>query len=268
MSIKQIQGCLAETLVVVLDEARQEPIGRGNRADPSQPPLLDEAVLQGEVCTLHAPLRCGSIGADHVDVEVCHRSAKLSDSRTAVVGLAVDAKHRRLVAVEGDRTAMALQVAPDAGPVLERGFRLAEAQLHELTRGVVDEDEQYAARPPVLEPLVVAAIDLDQLSEQLDLSLRARQRRVESARIVHGWSLREVEVLEPCGVFLEGGVVHQHVEPAELLDRPLDDDALARLEQARRIGHDLGKLAGEAGWKLEREWISPTPAFAVVLLRS
>jgi dimethylhistidine N-methyltransferase len=30
----------------------------------------------------------------------------------------------------------------------------------------------------------------------------------------------------------------------------------------------LGKLAGEAGWKLEREWISPTPAFAVVLLRS
>jgi hypothetical protein len=40
-----------------------------------------------------------------------------------------------------------------------------EAQLHELARCVVDEDEQYAARPLVLEPLVVAAIDLDQLSE-------------------------------------------------------------------------------------------------------
>jgi uncharacterized SAM-dependent methyltransferase len=30
----------------------------------------------------------------------------------------------------------------------------------------------------------------------------------------------------------------------------------------------FGRLAGEAGWKLQREWVSAHPAFAVVLLRS
>jgi len=40
-----------------------------------------------------------------------------------------------------------------------------EAELHEAAGGVVDADQQRAARATVLEPGVLAAIDLDELTE-------------------------------------------------------------------------------------------------------
>lgn len=50
--------------------------------------------------------------------------------------------------------------------VVERRFRTHEAQLEQATRRVVDVDQQRATGPAVLEPLVVAAVDLDQLGAE------------------------------------------------------------------------------------------------------
>jgi hypothetical protein len=47
----------------------------------------------------------------------------------------------------------------------ERGLRGREAQLHEPARRVVDEDEEHAGRAPILEPRILRAIDLDELTD-------------------------------------------------------------------------------------------------------
>ena len=53
------------------------------------------------------------------------------------------------------------------GRVVEGGFGLHEPQLHEPSGGVVDVHEQRAVRSSVLEPVVLAAVDLDQLAQAL-----------------------------------------------------------------------------------------------------
>jgi len=40
-----------------------------------------------------------------------------------------------------------------------------EPQLHQPTRGVVDEHQQRAGRPPILEPAMLAAVDLDEFAK-------------------------------------------------------------------------------------------------------
>ena len=46
-------------------------------------------------------------------------------------------------------------------------FRGHEAQLHEPAGSIVDEDEQRAGLGAVLEPAMLAAVDLDQLAQGL-----------------------------------------------------------------------------------------------------
>jgi hypothetical protein len=50
---------------------------------------------------------------------------------------------------------------PEVG---RRALARHEAKLHQLTRGIVDEDQQGARCAPILEPAVLTAVDLDQLA--------------------------------------------------------------------------------------------------------
>ncbi len=94
--------------------------------------------------------------------------------------LRVHAEHRGLVAVQRHRLAVLLEVRAHRREVGERRLRLAEQELHQGARCVIDEHQQGAATGALLEPLVIAAIDLDQLaatrptvSRLLDLRLSA-----------------------------------------------------------------------------------------------
>jgi len=60
---------------------------------------------------------------------------------------------------------MPAEVGGRGGEVVERRFGAREVQLHQAAGRVVDVHQQRAARATVLEPLVVAAIDLHQLAE-------------------------------------------------------------------------------------------------------
>src|SRR5215210_8149803 len=71
------------------------------------------------------------------------------------------------IAVEGDRAAMGLEVAFERLEIGKGAFRGYEAQLHQPAGGIVDEDEQRAGVGAVLEPAVLAAVDLDQLAQGL-----------------------------------------------------------------------------------------------------
>jgi len=59
---------------------------------------------------------------------------------------------------------VALNVATGRLEVRKGRFGRHEVQLHQLTGGVVDVDQQRAGWRAVLEPAVVAAVDLDQLA--------------------------------------------------------------------------------------------------------
>src|SRR5882672_1828805 len=51
-----------------------------------------------------------------------------------------------------------------------------ESQLHQLARGVVDKDQQGARLTALLEPAMIAAIDLDQLAVALTPQARLMER--------------------------------------------------------------------------------------------
>src|SRR5947208_2873504 len=91
----------------------------------------------------------GAVGADAIDVEVAE-------------GLHV--KDTVPIAVERHRLAVPFEVVPGRVEIVERGLGLGEAELHEVARGIVDVDQQCAARAAVLEPGVLAPVDLDELA--------------------------------------------------------------------------------------------------------
>jgi hypothetical protein len=49
--------------------------------------------------------------------------------------------------------------------VTQRAFLRHEVQRREAIAGIVDEHDEATARPPLLEPGVVTAVDLDELTE-------------------------------------------------------------------------------------------------------
>src|SRR5260370_31500798 len=88
----------------------------------------------------------------------------------------VDAEHAVLVAIEGDRLAVHLQILPRRPEVVEGRFRLDQLQLHQSARGVVDVDEQRALRTTVFEPPVLGTVDLDQLAQTVAAAARLLNR--------------------------------------------------------------------------------------------
>src|SRR5262249_13888098 len=77
----------------------------------------------------------------------------------------VGAKDAVLVAVESHRLAVADKVAASGLEIVEGRLGHDETQLHEFAGGVVDVDQEGTLGPAVLEPVVFAAVDLDQLAE-------------------------------------------------------------------------------------------------------
>ena len=76
---------------------------------------------------------------------------------------------------------MLLQIALGRVEVGERRLRLHELQVHQPAGGVVDEDEQGALRAAILEPPVLRAVDLDQLTD----ALPAIARLVDPSAALH-----------------------------------------------------------------------------------
>jgi hypothetical protein len=73
--------------------------------------------------------------------------------------------------------AMLSQVPVQRFKVRVRALAGHEAQLHQLAGGVVDEDQQRARLASLLEPAVIAAVDLDQLA----IGLTSQPRLVETS---------------------------------------------------------------------------------------
>ena len=177
MQILVVPGGLGEAAVVVGHENREQGVAGVDVVGAGQAQLLHQPVLQRLVHPLDAALRLRGVGADDVDVELGQGAAKLRHTPgPAPRALVVHAEDAVLVAVEGHRLAVALKIRAGRGEVVERGLALQEAQLHQPTGRVVDVDQERAAPTAVLEPGVLAPIDLYQLAEALAPVARLMRR--------------------------------------------------------------------------------------------
>src|SRR5216110_2310559 len=155
-----------EAAIVVRHENREEGLGGGRGGETPQAQLLDEAILERAVGALDPALRLRAVGAETVDVEGAEGAAELREARATLGAIAgLDVKDAEPVAGERHGLAVTLEVAPGGVEVIERGLGVREAEPHEAAGGVVDVDQQRAARAAILEPGVLAAIELDELAE-------------------------------------------------------------------------------------------------------
>ncbi|SAL00797.1 hypothetical protein AWB76_07878 [Caballeronia temeraria] len=112
----------------------------------------------------HAPLGRARVGAEGVDVQLEHRATELRDA-VARLACGCVAKHRGLVAVECAWLTVALDVGTRGLKIAEGRLAAREMQQHQPAGGVVDVHQQRALRRTLLEPAMLAAVDLDQLTQ-------------------------------------------------------------------------------------------------------
>ena len=80
--------------------------------------------------------------------------------------LLIDPEDAVLVRVDGHRAAVLVEIPAQGPHVGFGGLGLGKTQRHQPTGGVVDEHDQRAAPPPILEPRVGRTVDLHQLAQR------------------------------------------------------------------------------------------------------
>ena len=118
-------GLLGEPGVVVGHEGGEERVRRLDGADPGEPQLLHEPVLQGLVRPLDPALRLRAVGADDGDGQLVQRPPELGHAVAAGRVRVVDAEDAVPVRVEGDRLAVRLDVGCGSPPCRRTRSRLA-----------------------------------------------------------------------------------------------------------------------------------------------
>src|SRR6267143_1092449 len=93
--------------------------------------------------------------------------AELGHSVTADRILFVDPENPVLVGIERHRLAVTLQIGAGRRKIVEGALALDKLQMHQPAGGIVNVDEQGAARPATLEPPMLRPVDLDQLAQTI-----------------------------------------------------------------------------------------------------
>lgn len=143
----------------------EEPIGLFDGGDAAQPKLFDQAVLMGSESPLDTTFRLRAVGLDDFDIELRHGPAELSERILPVELLIyahrpVDDIHRVFVDVEGTRPATPLDIGAGSGHEVQRVFNRDKLAMKNAAGGVVDVDDQDAARAATFEPVVIGAVEL------------------------------------------------------------------------------------------------------------
>ncbi len=129
-----------------------------------KPQGLDQPVLQGLEQPLYAALGSAAAGADGFDAQLQQRTLELGGYAVLDVVLGEDAV---VAAVQRQRHAVLRDVAAQHVQVALCRLGGVELRSQYPPRGVVDEGRQVTARAACLEPVVMAAVDLDQFAQAL-----------------------------------------------------------------------------------------------------
>ena len=152
-------------LRVVLSEIRlyKKPVRCVPRRDLRETQLLHQPVLERTERPLHPSLRLGTAGVDELDVELLERPGILRDlvSLRIVDVHPIDAVP---IDIQGYGSTFIHEVCPRGRQEILRRLVRDEGTVQEAARCIIDEEEQGAHRPPVLEPRVIRPVELDQFA--------------------------------------------------------------------------------------------------------
>lgn len=164
-----VGGGLGEARIVAGDKPAEEHVGLRLGADAGHPEFSDEAILQGPEEALDPSLGLRTAGGDPADAQFLQDAADLRGSGAAAQlfferpGLARGACEDAVaVRVAGEGQARTESDLPEDLEVGGRGFDRIEMRAEDLASGVIDrsmEDEHGAA---VFQPVVMAAVKLDE----------------------------------------------------------------------------------------------------------
>lgn len=146
MRIERAPGRFRKARGICGDEGGRIRIGRLNGADPPEPQLLHQPVLQRQVRAFNAPFGQAAVRAKRVDVQLVYRPDEMRHAAPrAVRGRA--AEHAVFVAVEGSGFAVTLDVRTRCLEIAEGRFGGREVQHHQLAGRIIDIHQQRAGPP-------------------------------------------------------------------------------------------------------------------------
>src|SRR5579862_3969755 len=155
-----------------------------------------------------ATLGGGGISANRVDVQLVQRPPELRVARTFDGARLVDPENAVLVAVERERLAVAPQILARGLKIRERRLSAREVNDHESAGGVVDIDKGCAHRRAIFEPAMLAAIDLNQLTQ----ARSTRTRLLDLGRSQPAWNPKACVDLQPPHGLLGNSNAVAHLE--------------------------------------------------------
>lgn len=148
-------------------EVPQEAVGGDLGGYAGQAQFFDEPILVGIEAALDASFGLWGVGADHLDIEFFHGASELGNGLEILQffvdgGLAVDLVDRVFVDIVGDRPAMTAQVGAGRAQKGQRVFNVHKLGVKNPAGGVINIDDEHAARPASFEPVMVRPVELDQ----------------------------------------------------------------------------------------------------------
>ncbi len=166
---RRIRRRLGKARIVAGQEVRQEGVGALAIGDPSQAQFRPQAVLEGTKEALDAPFGLGAAGGYPLDAQflecafdLCGRGFShqlLLERERACCGPVEDAM---AIAVDRDRDAFGLRERVQDLKIAVGVFLLPKRGSQDLAGRIIDRGDEGKARAPLLEPVVVTAIELDQ----------------------------------------------------------------------------------------------------------
>jgi len=108
--------------------------------------------------------RC-RVCADAINVELIQRTTKLGVAWAAHGLRSVDSKDARLVAIERERLAVALDVRSGRFEIRECRLRARKVHDHKSAGRIIDVYQCRASRRPTLKPTMLAAVDLHEFAQ-------------------------------------------------------------------------------------------------------
>jgi hypothetical protein len=165
MRIVSFAWHFGEQCVVIRNVCGHKRISSVDGADPLQPEFFDQPILHRQMCPLDTSFGRRRVRADALDVEFVEHAPELRVPGATRCGREIYAEDAGFVTVERQRLAMSLDILARRLEVTERRLGAGEQDMHQSAGGIVDIHQCGTSRRPILEPMMLAAIDLDELAE-------------------------------------------------------------------------------------------------------
>jgi hypothetical protein len=238
---------MGEAGIVVGPELGEDGVGGRPGGDPAQAELDDEAILQGAPEPFDAALGLGGAGGLKANgegpedlAEVGGMLVALEFLRKGPVGVVPD-EHAEAIAVEGQREAVGRADLLEQGRVAVQILGGPEVQGEDGARGIVDRAVEGHGRAPAFQPVMGAAVELDE-------GAHAGRRGAAGAVLAGAAAVLGREVQSPAEAAHRGPADEETLDLAQLLGgMAVIDIPVGRLQERGDPVADIGRQSAGGG---------------------